>query len=183
MDVVALLHAAAALLLVAAGLAKILRPAPTAELLASIGLPEVPAAVAVIGVVESLVGVSALAVGGPLLAVATGTLYVGFIVAVGRALATGAGSCGCFGRVDSPPSWIHIIGNAVFATVSFIAAAGPTPAQAMAEQPANGIGFVLAAGVTAGLALVAFTAVPEALAARRGSNSTDLQTAGDFLRR
>ncbi|MCQ3806325.1 MAG: hypothetical protein OXB92_15695 [Acidimicrobiaceae bacterium] len=166
MDVVVALHAAAALLLMVAGLAKVLRPVPTAELLASVGLPEVPAAVAAMGVVESVVGVLALVVGGPLLAAATGTLYVGFIVVVGRALATGAESCGCFGRVDSPPSWIHVVGNAVFAVASFVAAAGRTPAQVMAEGPAFGIGFVLAAGVLAGLALVAFTAVPEALAAR-----------------
>ena len=183
MDVVVLLHVAAALLLIVAGLAKILRPAPTAELLASFGLPEVTAAVVVIGVVESAVGVLALAVGGPLLAAATGTLYAGFIAVVGRSLATGAGSCGCFGRIDTPPSWIHVIGNAVFAVVSFVAAAGRTPTQAMAEQPANGAGFVLAAGVAAGLALAAFTAVPEALEARRGSQSADLRITSESPRR
>ena len=166
MDVVVVLHVAAALLLIVAGVAKTVRPVPTTGLFASFGLPEVPAAVVVIGVVEAAVGVSALVVGGPLLAVATGTLYVGFIVVVSRALATGAESCGCFGRVDSPPSWIHVLGNAVFAVASFVAAAGRTPAQVMADQPADGIGFVLASGVVAGLALVAFTAVPEALAAR-----------------
>lgn len=172
MDVVVVLHVAAALLLIVAGLAKILRPAPTAELLTSFGLPEVPAAVAVIGVVESVVGILALAVGGPLWAAATGTLYVGFIIVVGRALATGARSCGCFGRIDSPPSVLHLIGNAGFAVVSFVAAAGRTPAQVMADQPAGGVGFVLGAGVVAGLALVAFTAVPEALAARRGTTAS-----------
>ena len=184
MDVVVVLHVAAALLLIVAGLAKILRPVPAAELLASFGLPEVTAAVVVIGVVESAVGVLSLAVGGPLLAVATGTLYVGFIVVVSRALATGAGSCGCFGRIDSPPSWIHVVGNAVFAVASFIAAAGRTPEQVMADQPANGIGFVLAAGVTAGLALAAFTAVPEALAARRSTRSAaDLRSNSESSRR
>lgn len=183
MDVVVVLHVAAALLLIVAGLAKILRPVPTAGLLASFGLPEVPAAVVVIGVVESIVGILALAVGGPALAVATGALYVGFIVVASRALATGAGSCGCFGRIDTPPSWIHVIGNAAFAVVSFVAAAGRTPAQVMADQPAGGVGFVLAAGVTAGLALVAFTAVPEALAARRGARSADSRIASGSRQR
>ena len=175
MDVVVALHVAAALLLIVAGLAKVFRPVPTAELLASFGLPEVPAAVVVIGIVESVVGVLALVTGGHLLAVATGTFYVGFIVVVGRALATGAESCGCFGRVDSPPSWIHVVGNAVFAVASFVAAAGRTPAQVMADQPADGIGFVVGTGLIAGLTLVAFTAVPEALAARSGTRSADFQ--------
>ena len=61
MDVVVALHVAAALLLIVAGVAKIVRPVPTTDLLASVGLPEVPAAVVVIGVVESVVGVLALA--------------------------------------------------------------------------------------------------------------------------
>ena len=175
-----MLHVAAALLLVVAGLAKVFRPVSTTELLTSFGLPEVPVVVVVIGVVESAVGVLAMVAGGPLLAAATGTLYVGFIVVVTRALATGVRTCGCFGRVNSPPSWIHVVGNAGFAVTSFVAAAGRTPAQVMADQPANGIGFVLAAGVTAGLALVAFTAVPEALAARSGTGSSaDFQITGE----
>ena len=132
----------------------------------------VPAAVVVIGVVESAVGVLALVVGGPLLAAATGALYVGFVAVIWRALVTGATTCGCFGRVNSPPSWLHVVGNAGFAVTSFVAAAGRTPAQVMADQPASGIGFVLGSGVIAGLALVAFTAVPEALAARGGTPSS-----------
>lgn len=179
MDVFVALHVAAALLLTLSGLAKILRPAPTAELLASFGLPERQAAVMVIGVVESALGVGVLVVGGPLLAAATGILYVVFVGAVGRALATGARSCGCFGRIDSPPSWIHVAGNSVFAVVSFVAVAGRTPAQIMADQPAGGVAFVLAAGVVAGVALVAFTALPEALTARRGAPSADLRISSE----
>ena len=167
-----MLHVAAALLLVVAGLAKVFRPVSTTELLTSFGLPEVPVVVVVIGVVESAVGILAMVAGGPLLAAATGTLYVGFMVVVTGALATGARTCGCFGRVDSPPSWLHVVGNAGFAVASFVAVAGQTPTQVMADQPASGIGFVLGSGVIAGLALVAFTAVPEALAARSGTPSS-----------
>ncbi|MDE0606593.1 MAG: hypothetical protein OXH78_05495 [Acidimicrobiaceae bacterium] len=171
MDVVVALHVAAALLLIAAGVAKVFRPVPTTDLLASFGLPEAPAAVVVIGLVESAVGVLALVVGGPLSAAATGVLYLGFLAVVWRALVTGATTCGCFGRVNAPPSWLHVVGNAGFAAASFVAVAGPTPTQVMADQPASGVGFVLGSGVIAGLALVAFTAVPEALAARGGTSS------------
>lgn len=169
MDVVVALHAAAAVLVVVAGAAKIARPAPTAELLGSLGLPEDRRVAALLGGLEVVVGVGALAVGGPVVAVAVGALYTGFTLTVVRALAVGAESCGCFGRADAPPSWIHVVGNLAFAVVSFAAGAGDTPVDVMEGQPAAGVGFVVLVGVIAGLALVAFTALPEALAARRGT--------------
>ncbi|MEZ5247494.1 MAG: hypothetical protein R2707_20565 [Acidimicrobiales bacterium] len=171
MDVVVALHAAAALLLLVAGVAKIARPGPTTDLLAALGLPERRSITMSIGIVESVVGLLALAFGGPAAAVATGALYVGFVVVVWRAMAAGATSCGCFGRVDAPPSWIHIAGNAALAAVSFAAVGGDAAVDVMARQPAGGIGFVAAVGVLAGLALVSFTALPEALAARHGTTA------------
>lgn len=172
MDVVVALHAAAALLLVVAGLAKIVRPAPTTDLLSTLGLPQHPALTIGIGSLECVVGLSALAVGGPLAAAATGALYVGFVLVVWRAMGAGAASCGCFGRVDAPPSWIHIVGNLALAAVSFVAVGGDSPLEVMDDQPAGGVGFVLVVGVLAGLALVSFTALPEALGARRGGSTT-----------
>jgi hypothetical protein len=171
MDVIVALHAAAALLLLLAGLAKVVRPAPATELLVSLGAPDRDHVAVSIGLVESAVGFAALAIGGAWAAGATGVLYVGFVVVVLRAMAAGATSCGCFGRVDAPPSWIHVVGNAVLAGVSFAAIAGDTAVEVMDDQPAAGIGFVLLVGVIAGLALVAFTALPEALAARRGGGA------------
>ncbi len=169
MDVVVALHAAAALLLLVAGLAKIVRPAPTTELLSTLGLPEHAGLAIGVGVGECAVGLGALAVGGPIMAAATGAFYVGFVVVVWRALAAGASSCGCFGRVDAPPSRIHVVGNALLAGVSFAAMAGDAPVDVMDGQPAGGAGFVLVVGVVAGLALVMFTALPEAIGARRGT--------------
>lgn len=160
MDIVVAVHAAAALLLLVAGLAKISRPAPTADLLAGLGLPERFAFTVGIGVVESAVGVGSLAIGGPVFAAVTGALYLGFVVVVWRAIATGASSCGCFGRVDTPPSAVHIIGNLALAGASLVATAGDTPLDVMDGQPAAGIGFVLVVGVLAGLSLVMFTALP-----------------------
>jgi Methylamine utilisation protein MauE len=172
MDVVVALHAAAALLLLIAGLAKIARPAPTTELLVSLGIPAREPLARVIGVAESGVGIAALGIGGPLTAAATGAFYVGFVVVVVRALGAGATSCGCFGRADAPPSWIHVLGNVVLAAVSFVAIGGDSAIEVMDDQPAGGIGFVLLVGVLAGLALVAFTALPEALGARRSGATT-----------
>ncbi len=169
MDVVVALHAAAALLLLLAGMAKIVRPAPTVELLVSLGVPANRPMATTIGVAETGLGVAALVFGGSFTAIATGALYIGFTAVVVRALAVGAESCGCFGRADAPPSWLHVVGNTGFAAVSLVAAAGDTPLEVMDDQPAAGLGFVVGVGVIAGLALVAFTALPEALAARRPS--------------
>jgi hypothetical protein len=166
MDVVVALHSAAALLLLVAGAAKIARPAPTTELLSTLGLPERREVTLAIGGLESAVGLGALVIGGPAVAAATGSLYLGFVLVVWRAMAAGAESCGCFGRVDAPPSWVHVVGNVALAGVSAAAVAGDTPVEVMGRQPAGGVGFVLVVGVVAGLALVAFTALPEALAAR-----------------
>ena len=163
------LHASAAVLLVVAGVAKMARPAPTADLLAALGLPGQPAVAATVGLGEVLLGTAALTVGGPLTAAATGLVYLGFTVAVLRALVVGAPSCGCFGRADSPPSWVHVVGDLAFAAVSFAAVAASTPVEVMEGQPAGGVPFVVLVGVIAGLALVAFTALPEALGARHPS--------------
>lgn len=161
------LHASAAVLLVVAGVAKLVRPAPTADLLAALGLPAKPAVAAAIGLGEVVLGTAALAVGGPVTAGATGVVYLGFTVAVVRALVVGAPSCGCFGRADAPPSPVHVVGDLVFAIVSFVAVAASTPVEVMDGQPAAGVPFVVLVGVIAGLSLVAFTALPEALGARR----------------
>ena len=63
MDVVVALHAAAALLLLIAGLAKIARPGPTTELLVSLGVPAREPVARVIGLAEAAVGITTLAVG------------------------------------------------------------------------------------------------------------------------
>jgi len=171
MDVATALYASAAVLLVVAGAVKVARPASTVDLLEDLGAPQVDVVPAhrlvwVMGFVEIVVGVAALAVGGLALALFVSAFYVIFALSVVQALSVGASSCGCFGRVEAPPSWIHVAGNAVFAIASAVAAAGRTPLEVMADQPAGGIGFVVLIGVIAGLALVAFTALPEALSAR-----------------
>ena len=167
-DVVIALHGAAAVLLLVAGLAKLVCPQPATELLEALGFPARALVALAIGATEIAVGIGALAVGGTAFAAATGVLYVGFGLVVTRALVVGAESCGCFGRADAPPSLIHVVGNAAFAAISFWAAsAEKSPVDVMDSQPAAGLPFVLVVGVLAGLALVAFTALPEALSARK----------------
>ncbi len=172
-DVILTLHVSSALLLVIAGIAKVFQPAPTAELLSLFGLPQLKAVVVGLGATEVAVGLLALVVGGPYFAAVVGVFYLGFCGVTAKAMLGGAASCGCFGQVNAPPSTVHLLGNASFAAVSFAAMWSRTPLELMADAQLSGIVFVCAAGAIAGLALVAFTALPEALTARRNSHSFD----------
>ena len=168
-SVVSAIHASAAVLLVLAGAAKLSRPAPGwADLL---GFRARTPVVRLVGASEAAAGVAALFLGGAA-AWAVGLLYAVFAAVVLRALLAGAGSCGCFGRLDAPPSRIHVLGNLVLAGVSFAAAGAPSPpirqvmVQAMGDSPAVGAALAAVIALLAGLLLVSFTALPEALGAR-----------------
>ena len=168
MSVVSAIYASAAVLLVVAGAAKLSRPAPgVADLL---GFRAPTPLVRLVGALEAAVGIAALLVGGPA-AWAMGLLYASFAVIVLRAVLVKAGSCGCFGRLDAPPSRIHVLGNLALAGVSFAAAGTDiAPVQAIAQSisdsPAVGAALAAEIALMAGLGLVAFTALPEALGAR-----------------
>ncbi len=132
-----------------------------------------------------MAGTGALWLGGLVAPSAVGLLYVAFALAVLRALLTGAESCGCFGRLDAPPSPVHVGGNLALAAVSFAAAGtGTAPvhaiAQSISESPAVGAALAAEIVLMAGLGLVAFTALPEALAARTAR--TDRHDAGALFR-
>ena len=168
-SVASAIHASAAVLLFVAGVAKMMPPADGFAGL--VGLRARPSLVRILGGAEVVAGAGALWLGGPVAASAVGLLYGAFAVVVLRALLTGAESCGCFGRLDAPPSWVHVIGNLVLGGVSFVAAGTDTaPVQAVvqsfSDHPAVGAALVAEIVLVAGLGLVAFTALPEALGAR-----------------
>ena len=169
MSVVSALHASAAVLVVVAGATKLSRPrADSAGLL---GFQAPSGVVRLIGALEAAAGVAALVVGGPASWI-VGLLYGVFALVVLRAVLAGAESCGCFGRLDAPPSLIHVFGNLALAAVSLGAAgAGGEPivrsmAQTMSDSPAVAAAMAAVVGLVAALVLVSFTALPEALAAR-----------------
>lgn len=168
MSVLSAIHASAAVLLVVAGAAKLSRPAHgVADLL---GFRAPTPLVQVVGASEAAVGIAALLVGGPT-AWAVGVLYACFAVVVLRAVLAGASSCGCFGRLDAPPSWVHVLGNLALAGVSFVAASAASPpvpaiAQTINDHPAIGVALAVEVALMAGLGLATFTALPEALGAR-----------------
>lgn len=170
MSVASAIHASAALLLVVAGGAKLSKPGRgVADLL---GLRAPAPLVRLVGGSEVAIGAAALLVGGPL-TWAVGLLYALFAVVVLRAVLSEARSCGCFGRLDAPPSWVHVGGNLALAAVSFVAAAAgsaPVPAvvQQFSDSPVVGAALAAEIVVVSGLGLVCFTALPEALGVRTG---------------
>ena len=107
-----------------AGAAKVIDPVMTAGALRMMGLPVRPWIVRVGAVGEVALALAAVVWGGGELWAAVGlsyTVFAGFVVV---ALLSGRpmGSCGCFGRVDIPPSWLHVVVNAALGAAASIEA-------------------------------------------------------------
>jgi hypothetical protein len=168
--------AIATLLLAIGGAAKALKPGDTAQALHAVGLrfPRVLPARAVVrtgGALEAIVGIAALVVGGPVLCALVALSYLAFAVFVAVALRTGApiSSCGCFGKVDTPPSLVHVVLDAAFAGVATAAVftGGVALPDVLADQPLLGIPFVLLLAIGCSLVLLAFTSLPKTMAVVR----------------
>jgi hypothetical protein len=161
----------AALLLAAGGVLKAVRPGDTATALAAVGLPRSTVPVRVGGALEALVGVAALAVGGALPAILVGVSYAAFAAFVLVALRAGTpvASCGCFGKVDTPPSPLHVVVDLAAAGVAVgVALAGDVSLPAILDaQPLFGIPFVLLVLVGSALVFLTLTALPKTNAAAR----------------
>jgi hypothetical protein len=142
----------AAGLLVVAGLDKARRPRPTAQALYSVGLPGSASAVRGLGAVEIAAGTAALIAPAPWSALAIAALYSafgGFVVFLLLAHPTSS-SCGCAGSKETPPSWLHVGINIVFAAVAAGVAVVGTPSMpeavsvlGLAAVPAS-VGLVMA---------------------------------------
>jgi hypothetical protein len=168
--------AIAAMLLALGGAAKAVRPRDTAQALAAVGirLPRVAPARLVVrvgGAVEAVVGVAALLVGGPVLCALVAVSYVVFAGFVFVALRTGApiSSCGCFGKVDTPPSIVHVVLDLAFAGVAAGAAftGGVALPDVLRDQPLLGVPFLMLLAIGCSLVFLAFTALPKTMAAVR----------------
>ncbi|MCW2608064.1 MAG: hypothetical protein JWO60_2757 [Frankiales bacterium] len=119
---------AAAALLVLAGAAKVLDPAPLVRALRSLGLPGGPLVVRLAAAAEVVVGVAALLTGSRAAALAVAASYALFTAVVVRGLLRGGvlASCGCFGKADTPPTRTHAVVTAGLAAVA-LAVDPPTP--------------------------------------------------------
>lgn len=146
MDLLTPAFQTAALVILVGGAAKVVAPAGFAGLLATFRVPAPRLAAVAAGVVELVLGASALVVGGSGLALAVGAAYLVFAGTVLVARRRGAPDCGCFGAVAAPPSSVHVVLNLAAAAIAIGAAAvaaGPLPAlEVLGEQPLAGVPYV-----------------------------------------
>jgi hypothetical protein len=147
-DLLAGPYLAAAGLLVAAGLPKVRDPLPLVRALRAAGLPGHRTAVRAFAVGEVVLGVWALVSPGRVVAALVGAAYVVFSGFVALVLARGGilGSCGCFGKPDTPATRTHLLLTVAAAGAALAVAVDP-PARPWAQAD----GATLA---TAGFAVV-----------------------------
>lgn len=143
---------AAAALLVAAGVPKLGDPGSLVRAIRSVGLPATRASARAVAGAEVVVGLWALARPGALSAGLVAAAYGVFTAFVLVALSRGGvlGSCGCFGKPDTPPTRTHAAITTGLALVAAGVAAAP-PAEGWLGTP-----LAWTVGVTGTGALVAF---------------------------
>jgi hypothetical protein len=157
----------AAGLLALAGAQKLLDPTMTVGALRALHLPASPTLVRTGAAAELAIGVAAIAVGGGVIWWAVAASYLLFAAFVAAALRQGTmiGSCGCFGREDTPPHWSHIalnIGLASVAIATGIRSPG-SPLEALADHPGTAVAVVALAALALYLLYAAFVELPRAL--------------------
>jgi hypothetical protein len=163
----------AALLLVLAGAMKAVDPAMTAGALRALGMRSSKTLVRVGAAGELLLGLLAIAAGWTAvwwLVAASYAAFAAFVVVALRA-GTVVGSCGCFGREDTPAHPLHVVVDVALAATAAAAAvrAVGAPLDAIVDAPAHGSavgGLSLLATVVLYVALVD---VPRALREPRRS--------------
>jgi hypothetical protein len=166
----------AAALLALAGAQKLLDPTMTVGALRALRLPSAPWSVRLGSAVEVAIGVAAIAIGGAVLWALVAVSYLAFGAFVLAALRSGTmiGSCGCFGREETPPHWTHVVLDGALAVLAAATAVGSpgSPLKALADDPALGAGVASLAAVAVFLLYAAFVDLPRTLAAGRAVRAT-----------
>jgi Methylamine utilisation protein MauE len=165
--------AIATVVLALGGALKALEPAETAYALRLLRLPSAPLLVRAGGAFELVVALGALVTGATALAVVVALSYAAFAVVVMLALSSGTpiSSCGCLGRIETPPSWVHVGIDLAAAGVAGAAAIAVDTQIALPDvlsrQPLLGVPFLVLVAVGVALVFLAFTALPKTMAAAR----------------
>ena len=176
MSVLAGPFAIACVLLAGAGALKAWHPGDTANALRAVGIrlsyTSSLLAVRAFGVVEAVIAVVALVTGNAgacALVAASYLAFTGFVVAALRR-GTAIASCGCFGKVDTPPSIFHVVLDLLFAGVAAAAAFTGDVAlpDVLRDQPLAGVPYVMLLAIGVYLVFLAFTALPKTMAAVQG---------------
>ena len=160
-------------LLALAGGLKVARPAPTVGALRAMHLPSSPHLVRLLGAMEVAIGIGAGSSLWPPMLVLLAATYLAFAAFVVAALGADRPlqSCGCFGRVDTPPSGVHVVLDVLAALVALAAAVTDTPSllATMSDQPADAAPFVVLVVVCVYLCVISLTVLPLTLRSRRAA--------------
>jgi hypothetical protein len=172
----------ACVLLVAAGMAKVVRPDDTARAVARLvpwPLVRLRILIRVGALVEVAVGTVALVIPRPVSAALVAASYVLFAAVVGLTRARGGpiASCGCFGRPDTPATGLHLVVNLGLAAAAVVVtAAAPTTgsiASVLSHQPWNGVPLVAVSAVGAWLTFLVLSPLAALQGARRMVGATE----------
>jgi hypothetical protein len=162
---------AIAALIALAGAAKVLDPSMTAGALHALRLPSSRVRVRLGAGAEMVLGIAAITVGGPVAWGLVALSYAAFAAFVVAALRQGTaiGSCGCFGREDTPPHWSHVALNAVLASLAAALAALEvgSPLAAVTDHGGAGAAVGLAAAVAVCLLFAVYVELPRTMTATR----------------
>lgn len=166
----------AAVVLGAAGVGKLWRPAAAAAALASLRLPHRAAAVRLLGAAEVAVAAAVIVVGGAVPALVLAATYLALALAAHRLRAIGdVAGCGCFGRSAAPVGVGHVVLNAAAAVVAVAAALdGVAPlGQAWSQLPAYGAAHAVLVATGAAAAVAMLTVLPETRLAAKPAPAPD----------
>ena len=165
-------HLCAALLIISGG-SKLVDPEPTRGALRATGLPSATAVAMTLGVWEIVAGAIALAFGGLIGGGMLAVTYLGFAGFVGFALARNLPiqSCGCFGRDDTPPTWLHVAVNLSAAAAGiWIAVTGAGDLLVtLGDQPLAGIPSLGFVGIGVYALYLLLAELPQTLSLARGT--------------
>lgn len=157
----------AATLLVLAGAQKLVDPTMTVGALRALRLPSSAPLVRAGSAAEVALGVAAIVVGGPVLWCLVALSYLAFTAFVAAALRQGTmiGSCGCFGREETPPHELHLVLDLGLAGVALTMAVRSTepPLDSLVDAPVSAIVVVLLSGLALFLLHAAFVELPRTL--------------------
>lgn len=167
-------HLCAALLIISGG-SKLVDPEPTRGALAATGLPSTTAVAMALGVWELVAGTVCLVFGGVVGGSLLSLTYLGFAGFVVFALARDLPiqSCGCFGRDDTPPTWVHVAvnfsGAAAGAWIA-VSGGGDLPST-LGSQPLAGLPYLGLAGIGVYALYLLLAEMPRTLALTSGGSA------------
>ena len=160
--------ATAAIVLVLAGGAKLVKPHDTARALRRAGLPASPVAVRLGSGAEVLIGLTALLTADRIAATLLTASYLAFAGFVTMALVRHLplSTCGCLGEPDTPPTLAHVVLDLALAAAASVSIVHPAHGAwgEMTGHPAEAVVLLALIATAVHLVVTALSALPRAVA-------------------